>query len=114
METARGHRDATAILIAYRHGLPASELVALRWDDIDFRTGKLHVRRSKGGQASVHPIGGKEMRALRKIQREIPEGVRTPQRWAANQAASALPTSVCYGGPDPGLRGPGSIEVPTR
>ena len=31
-----GHRDATAILIAYRHGLRASELVALRWDDIDF------------------------------------------------------------------------------
>ena len=29
-----GHRDATAILIAYRHGLRASELVALRWDDI--------------------------------------------------------------------------------
>ena len=30
-----GHRDATAILVAYRHGLRASELVALRWDDID-------------------------------------------------------------------------------
>jgi site-specific recombinase XerC len=28
-----GHRDATAILLAYRHGLRASELVALRWDD---------------------------------------------------------------------------------
>ena len=49
-----GHRDATAILIAYRHGLRASELVALRWDDVDFRTRKLHVRRSKGGTASVH------------------------------------------------------------
>src|SRR6476660_3119416 len=30
-----GHRDATAILVAYRHGLRASELVALRWDHID-------------------------------------------------------------------------------
>ncbi|MFZ0354311.1 MAG: tyrosine-type recombinase/integrase, partial [Pseudolabrys sp.] len=59
-----GHRDATSILIAYRHGLRASELVALRWDDIDFATGKLHVRRAKGGTASVHPIGGKELRAL--------------------------------------------------
>ena len=58
-----GHRDATAILIAYRHGLRASELVALRWDDIDFQTGKLHVRRAKGGPASVHPIGGRELRA---------------------------------------------------
>ena len=32
-----GHRDATAILIAYRHGLRASELVALRWDDMGLR-----------------------------------------------------------------------------
>src|SRR5262245_48182678 len=48
-----GHRDATAILLAYRHGLRASELAALRWDDIDFRTSKLHVRRAKGGTASV-------------------------------------------------------------
>ena len=53
-----GHRDATAILLAYRHGLRASELVALRWDDIDFQTGKLHVRRSKGGTPSVHPSAG--------------------------------------------------------
>ena len=72
-----GHRDATAILIAYRHGLRASELVELRWDDVDFRTGKLHIRRAKGGQASVHPIGSREIRALRRLQREMPEGVRS-------------------------------------
>ena len=66
------HRDVTAILIAYRHGLRASELVALRWDDIDFQTGKLHVRRAKGGTASVHPIGGRELRALRRLKRETP------------------------------------------
>jgi integrase len=79
MDAARsnrwGHRDATAILLAYRHGLRASELVALRWDDIDYQTGKLHVRRAKGGLASVHPLGGKELRALRRLQRETPEGV---------------------------------------
>jgi integrase len=65
-----GHRDATAILIAYRHGLRASELVAIRWDDIELPTGRLHVPRGKGGAASVHPIGAKESRALRKLQRE--------------------------------------------
>ena len=70
-----GHRDATAILIAYRHGLRAAELVSLRWDDIDFATGKLHVRRSKGGTASVHPIGGRELRALRRLKREAPQSV---------------------------------------
>jgi integrase len=69
-QNRQGHRDATAILIAYRHGLRASELVGLRWDDIDFTTGRLHVRRAKGGETAVHPIGGKEIRALRRLQRE--------------------------------------------
>jgi integrase len=67
-----GHRDATAILVAYRHGLRASELVALRWDDVDLTTGRLHVRRAKGGDASVHPISAPESRALRKLLREAP------------------------------------------
>jgi type 1 fimbriae regulatory protein FimE len=49
--------------------------VALRWDDIDFTTGKLHVRRAKGGMASVHPLGAKELRALRRLQRETAQGV---------------------------------------
>jgi integrase len=83
-----GHRDATAVLLAYRHGLRASELVALRWDDVDFRTGKLHVRRGKGGMAGVHPIGGKELRALRRLQRETPEGARTVHIFVSERLAA--------------------------
>jgi integrase len=48
-----GHRDATMILVAYRHGLRASELVDLRWDQVDFRTGNIHVRRVKQGTPSM-------------------------------------------------------------
>jgi hypothetical protein len=70
-ENRWGHRDATAILIGYRHGLRASEVVAFRWDDIDLQTGKLHVRRAKGGTPSVHPIGARESRALRRLQRDM-------------------------------------------
>ena len=91
MEAAKrnrwGHRDATAILIAYRHGLRASELVALRWDDIEFATGKLHVRRAKGGMASVHPLGGKEMRALRRLQRETPQRARSVNVFVSERLA---------------------------
>ena len=47
------HRDATLILIAYRHGLRVSELVALRWDQVDLSAGHLHVNRLKNG-VSVH------------------------------------------------------------
>ncbi|MGC2827718.1 MAG: tyrosine-type recombinase/integrase [Pseudolabrys sp.] len=65
-----GHRDATMILVAYRHGLRAAELVDLRWDQIEFRTANLHVRRVKQGTPSTHPILGDELRALRRLQRE--------------------------------------------
>jgi integrase len=68
-----GHRDATMILVAYRHGLRAAELCALRWEQIDLGKGLLHVRRIKNGTPSVHPIGGPEIRALRRLKREQPE-----------------------------------------
>ena len=75
MEAARqhrwGHRDATAILVAYQHGLRATELVALRWNDIDLTTGRLRIRRSKGGgTASARPISGQESLALRRLRDE--------------------------------------------
>jgi len=63
-------RDATMILVAYRHGLRASELTDLRWDQIDFATATLHVRRVKQGSPSTHPIIGDELRMLRRLQRE--------------------------------------------
>src|ERR1700746_1882768 len=58
------------ILAAYRHGLRASELVDLRWDQIGFDTATLAVRRVKKGTPSTHPIRGDELRALRRLQRE--------------------------------------------
>src|SRR3954463_11567762 len=65
-----GHRDATLLLLAYRHGLRVSELVSLRWDQIDLKHGLLHVKRLKNGTPSTHPLRGPELRALRKLQRE--------------------------------------------
>ena len=74
MEAARqhrwGHRDATAILVAYEHGLRASELVALRWDDIDLTTGRLRIRRSKVGAAKAFAISAQESLALRRLRDE--------------------------------------------
>jgi type 1 fimbriae regulatory protein FimB/type 1 fimbriae regulatory protein FimE len=65
METARdrgryGHRDATMILVGYRHGLWSGELCLLRWDQVDLEHGLIHVLRLKNGMPSVHPIGGTE------------------------------------------------------
>ena len=69
-----GHRDATMILLAFRHGLRASELCSLRWDQVDLAHGQLHISRVKNGMPSVHPLTGTELRALRRLQREQEPG----------------------------------------
>jgi integrase len=69
----QGHRDATMILMAFRHGLRAAELVDLRWDQIDYAGSRLHVRRVKQGTPATHPLTGVELRALRRLQREAPQ-----------------------------------------
>ena len=66
------HRDATMLLVAFRHGLRASELCGLEWSQVDFTGATLHVRRVKNGKPATHPIRGDEMRALRNLQREAP------------------------------------------
>jgi type 1 fimbriae regulatory protein FimB/type 1 fimbriae regulatory protein FimE len=67
------HRDRTLILVAFRHGLRVSELVALRWDQVDLKQGHLHIQRLKNGTASTHPIRGPEIRALRRLRRDYPK-----------------------------------------
>jgi type 1 fimbriae regulatory protein FimB/type 1 fimbriae regulatory protein FimE len=68
-----GQRDACLILLAYRHGLRVSELVALRRDQVDLKAGHLHVRRAKNGVPSTHPLQGDELRALRQLARDWPD-----------------------------------------
>jgi integrase len=53
-----GHRDATMVLIAFRHGLR------------DLKGGVMHVRRVKQGIPATHPLTGRELRALRRLERD--------------------------------------------
>ena len=69
-------RDSLLIMTAYRHGFRASELIALRWDQVDLKAGALHVARLKHGSPSTHPLRGPELRALRAWKRE--QGDATP------------------------------------
>jgi len=86
-----GHRDAALILLAYRHGFRVSELIALRWDQIDLKQGLLHVNRLKNGTPSNHPIRGPEIRALRRLQREYPE---TPYVFVTERKGPLTPSTV--------------------
>jgi integrase len=65
-----GQRDATMILICFRHGLRASELCELQWSDVAFESATLHLRRAKDGQIGTHPLLGDELRALRALKRD--------------------------------------------
>ena len=109
-------RDALLIMMAYRHGFRASELVALRWDQIDLKVGTLHVARLKHGSPSTHPLRGPELRALRAWKRDQGDAtqrsqpcfaiLRSPRpRHSRRQAAAASPfrisTAPCRCSPAP-------------
>jgi len=80
-----GHRDATMVLLAFRHGLRASELVDLRWEQVDLENAILHVRRVKQGTPATHPLTGPELRALRRLQRE--QGSKSPFVFVSERGA---------------------------
>ena len=65
-------RDRTLVLVGYRHALRVSELVALRWDQVDFTNKLLHVNRIKRGTPSLHPLQDEVIEALRAISEEQP------------------------------------------
>lgn len=68
-----GHRDTTLIWLAYRHGLRVTELVNLRWQQVNLKTGHIHINRLKGSRPSVHPLSGVELRSLRQLLIDYPD-----------------------------------------
>ena len=86
-----GARDRTLILLAYRHGLRVSELVTMRWEQIDLKAGLVHVARLKNGVASTHPIRGPELRALRELRRDYPE---TPYLFVTERGGPMTPATA--------------------
>lgn len=83
IKAARCHRDATMILVAYRHGLRVSELINLQWRQINLNDGHIAIERLKRGDDSVQPLSGREVRALRRIRRELPVGTKFVSRGSA-------------------------------
>jgi integrase len=58
-----------ARLSTYTHGLRVSELINLRWNQINFDTGRISVRRLKGSEDGEHVLRGREIRALKALKR---------------------------------------------
>jgi integrase len=74
MKAAPTPRDRAMILVAYTHGLRVSELVNLRWSQINFDTGRIAVKRLKGSDDGEHVLRGREVRALKALKRTQPIG----------------------------------------
>ncbi len=73
-----GARDATLILMMFRHGFRVSEAVELRWDQIrlDDRNKTLYVTRAKNGTPATHPLDRREVNALRELKKKYPDTSR--------------------------------------
>jgi len=65
-------RDRTLILVMFRHGLRVSEAIDLRWDQVNFKAGSIHINRLKNGKPATHYLESDELRALRRLRRDGP------------------------------------------
>ena len=52
----RSPRDWAMILMAYRHGLRASEVCGIKLADVDLKSGSISIRRLKGSLHTIQPL----------------------------------------------------------
>src|ERR1019366_9220830 len=77
---SKGPREWAMILVAYRHGMRASEVCNLRVDDVDLKNGNIVIERLKGSLRSTQTLTEhrgepllNELKALREWLRQRPE-----------------------------------------
>ncbi|EBE3722294.1 tyrosine recombinase [Salmonella enterica] len=59
-----GERDYCLILLAFRHGMRISELLALHYRDLDLNEGRINICRLKNGFSTIHPLRFDEREAI--------------------------------------------------
>ncbi len=74
-KTRYSKRDTALILLAFRHGLRASEAVSILWNQIDLLSGKIYISRLKGSSDSVHVLEADEIRLLKQLQKQQPDNI---------------------------------------
>ena len=87
------HRDATLILMMYRHGLRVSEANALTWENVDLNVRRLFVRRLKNGKSSIQVLNEEQTHALTKLRDD--QGERTQAVFVSAQG-EGLTRSTIY------------------
>lgn len=67
-----GLRDCALIRMMFRHGLRVSEVVALRWSQVDFERQTLHIESSQKSGVALHPLDESELEMLTQLQAKYP------------------------------------------
>jgi integrase len=57
VESAKGHPFGIPVLLALHYGLRKGEILGLKWGDIDFEEGLLHIRRARREYLAYNPDG---------------------------------------------------------
>jgi integrase len=66
LKTITNPRDKAIILLAYRHGLRASEIGELQISDIDFHRSRIRITRKKGSLPGEHLMKPDELTLLKR------------------------------------------------
>ena len=72
----KGARELAMILLAYRHGIRASEVCNLRLDDLDLKNGSLIVARLKGSLRTTQALAGHRGEPLLDEQKAVRDWLR--------------------------------------
>ena len=73
-----GVRDATIILLMFRHGLRSAELVALKWSSVDFKNGYLAIHRVKADADASSAAQAKGLPVVRCDRTNVCEADQNP------------------------------------
>lgn len=101
LRVARGTRYWAAVVLAITAGLRSGEIRGLRWQDIDWRRGVLHVLRSEAGPTKTRAsrravtVSQATLRALREYQRwQEAERLRAGPTWQGKGLVVCGPTGL--------------------
>ena len=80
LEVCDSKRDQCLILLAYRHALRRTELVSLKWTQVDFNAKLIAIQRLKKSKNSTHPLTGMELELLEQLDSRLDSEFLFPGR----------------------------------
>ena len=85
IKTIKSKRDRAIFTIAYRHGLRAGEVGLLQMPDLDFKTHRIHIHRTKGSLSGIHRLQPDELRILKAHIKEKEKKHQSPILFPSNR-----------------------------